>query len=365
MFSTYVSIDSNLEPRGSLSDLEIVNSKPLQSTMLQKPKAFCPSFLIEFRYNEFRCNEQEFPLDLLVISRFDFSQIKCLILSKFALPENTCLQKLCKLIRNKNSIKCRKSSKFVVSTTLCVHDLKRDQFVSSAIWKNGVYEPELVDVFTKFIEKREDLIVFDIGAQIGQYSLFAAKIGRSVISVEPFFDSVLRIKKAAIIEGIENKITLLQLGISNKREKKELSYVPNNIGGQSLFSSDKNNKSDFNIDEKNFIVRTILLDDLINFLPTTFQGNNYKNGVMKIDIEGYEPYAFEHSKRLFDTINFELILMEWNLILKNKLIYRKNIENMIKMFQLKGLAAFENNKKLNISLWETWPNKIFWVKEKN
>ena len=143
-------------------------------------------------------------------------------------------------------------------------------------------------------------MVLDIGAQIGeilstqtiififlikiflkgQYSLFAAKMGRKVLSVEPFHDNIIRIHKAVVKEGLENNIVLIQNAISNKRnEIKRLSAVANNIGGQTLLK-DKNVTFTRNIDDKH-LVETILLDDLIRYLPKINE-----IAIVKIDIEG-------------------------------------------------------------------------------
>ncbi len=81
-------------------------------------------------------------------------------------------------------------------------------------------------------------MVIDIGAQIGQYSLFAAQMGLRVLTVEPFYDNILRLHKAAHIEKLEDKITLIQNALSNKRnETKLLQPVKNNIGGQGLLDN--------------------------------------------------------------------------------------------------------------------------------
>lgn len=65
-------------------------------------------------------------------------------------------------------IKCRKSIDIRgVSTTLCVHDLNDDKFVSSNIWQNGVWEPDILLKFTEYIQKNPDWLVLDVGSQIG------------------------------------------------------------------------------------------------------------------------------------------------------------------------------------------------------
>ncbi|CAF1009456.1 unnamed protein product, partial [Brachionus calyciflorus] len=79
-----------------------------------------------------------------------------------------------------DSIKCRISEKIIVKTTLCVHDLSKDVFVSKTIWKSGVWERDMVEKFNDILKANPEFLVFDVGAQIGQYTLFAAKMGHKV-----------------------------------------------------------------------------------------------------------------------------------------------------------------------------------------
>lgn len=39
-----------------------------------------------------------------------------------------------------DQVKCRKSAKFIVETTLCVHPIEKDIYVSLSIWNNGFWE---------------------------------------------------------------------------------------------------------------------------------------------------------------------------------------------------------------------------------
>ena len=59
-------------------------------------------------------------------------------------------------------------------------------------------------------------MVIDIGSNIGLYSLFSSKLGRDVLSVEPFKDNIIRFHKAVKIQGLENRITLLNNVVYNK-----------------------------------------------------------------------------------------------------------------------------------------------------
>ena len=53
------------------------------------------------------------------------------------------------------------------------------------------------------------------------------------VTVEPFYENILRLHKASKIEKFHKRITLIQNALSNKRnEIKLLTSNPSNIGGQ-------------------------------------------------------------------------------------------------------------------------------------
>ena len=140
--------------------------------------------------------------------------------------------------------------------------------------------------------------------------MYAAKMGRKVVTVEPFYDNILRIHKASTKADVQDKITLVQNALSNKRnEIKRLSYSSDNIGRQSLlgnninvvFSEDSNDK---------YLVETVYFDDLVEVLPRNDRGEEFKKAIMKIDIEGFEPFAFVHAGRLFNKLSIDIIFME-------------------------------------------------------
>ena len=141
-------------------------------------------------------------------------------------------------------------------------------------------------------------------------------MGRQVLTVEPFYDNVLRIHKAAKSDNTTSLITLITNALSNKRnEIKMLQPNGDNIGGQSLIEN-KNKvvkKEDIMATDPKakYYVETILFDDIVTFLPVKPDGTHYKKAIMKIDIEAFEPYAFQHAAHLFDTLDIPIVFMEW------------------------------------------------------
>lgn len=266
-----------------------------------------------------------------------------------------------------DSIECRKSAVIRgISTHLCLHDQSKDVFVSGSIRGYGVWEGHIVDDFLKGLQECPDCLVFDIGANIGQYGLYAARLGRKVISAEPFHDNILRLHKACNLENTCNKITLIKNAISDVRDRiMLLAKNDNNIGGQSLmnFKDKQFTKDDFkNPEYGRYLVRTILTDDLIDILPLNDNNQPYKKAIMKIDIETFEPYAFKNASNLFNKLEFLVIFMEFMHFAKS-VEQHADVQNMINFLYDHGLKAYDKYTLLNRDTWKSnWPGDIVWRK---
>lgn len=195
--------------------------------------------------------------------------------------------------------------------------------------------------------------MIDIGANIGQYSLFSAKLGHKVLAVEPFYDNIVRLKHSIAFNKFENNVILIGNALSNKRnELKVLTSFKSNVGAQSIIHEDqallkeKTNK---------YVVETILFDDLIDFLPKG------KKVIMKIDIEGYETFAFENATKIFDHVDIKCIYMEWgNLKLNHKNHHR--LRRLVQFFFERNYNPYFKNEMLPNFDWLNWPWDIVWRK---
>jgi FkbM family methyltransferase len=164
----------------------------------------------------------------------------------------------------------------------------------------------------KILSENPDWFVFDIGAQIGQYSLFAAKLGHNVIAVEPFYNSLIRIHKAARLERLESRIRLFPNAISDKRgEIKLLHKNEHNIGGQALRKYEYGSYTKSDLASNKYLVETILLDDLLEYLPIKGDREQEVNAIMKLDIEGFEWQALSQAYKLFRLVDIRVVFMEW------------------------------------------------------
>ncbi|MES3037951.1 MAG: FkbM family methyltransferase, partial [Bdellovibrionota bacterium] len=62
----------------------------------------------------------------------------------------------------------------------------------------------------------ENSVFFDVGANVGLFSIFAAKIrGAQVYSFEPFWGNFFHLKENIELNGVTHKVTPFNLGLSD------------------------------------------------------------------------------------------------------------------------------------------------------
>ena len=116
-----------------------------------------------------------------------------------------------------------------------------------------------------------------------------------------------------------------------------------------------------------YLVETIVFDDIIPYLPFKNESSkeNYKKAILKIDIEGFEPYAFGHAEQLFSVIDIRIIFMEWawaNLPDQND--EHNKVLAMRDFLYKRNYQALDDGKNLlDKNKWLTWPRDIIWQKQ--
>ena len=212
-----------------------------------------------------------------------------------------------------------------------------------------------------------ELMVIDIGSNIGLYSLFSSKLGRDVLSVEPFEDNIIRFHKAVKIQGLENRITLLNNVVYNKPGIiKKIYYHNGNYGNQMV---EKQSDDKYKQADDKFLVKSIVLDDLIEYLPIDKKTNQiYKKAIMKIDIEGFEAIAFQSIKKLLKSIDIKVIFMEWVHVKRaiEGTFEDKCLIDMVDLLKSNGYQPFTvKNELLDFNKYKQWTHgDVCWRKEK-
>ncbi len=224
--------------------------------------------------------------------------------------------------------------------------------------------------FLRTLNEVKDANVIDIGANIGLYTLLSAKLNRSVIAVEPLHENLNRLHKAAQIEKVESKIVALVNAVSNERKQLKLSIMDYNIGGSHVAEDDLIDENErFQLTSSSVIVNSIILDDLFDVYRIKMP-NASRKIIMKLDIEGYEPYAIEKGQHLFKKLEVVAIFMEiGKMVEKLKTINRTNynnylmkIKNMFRILSELNYEPYEVNgfNKLEYNRWmQDWPWDVY------
>ncbi len=204
------------------------------------------------------------------------------------------------------SFKCVKTKLLLnkYRSTVCVHAVERDHDVSGLLVSSGIWEEHLVKRIVRILSTYNQYAFFDIGANIGVYTMYAASLGcPNIISIECFGPNIERIRRAIQLEHVQKQVVLIPRALYNKSNVylSLRANIQNNIGSQRLTNEVSKN------DKDPFVVKTIRFDDLIPIVNE----RNIDQAIIKIDIETSEHFLCETGELMFNQINIPFVMMEW------------------------------------------------------
>ena len=240
-------------------------------------------------------------------------------------------------------------------TPICMYG--KHDYLSRTFMTKGIYEEESLKLIQRALREDPTLGFLDFGAYLGYYSLIAANMGHQVVAVEPVASNVWRLHKAAVLAGTTNRITVIQNGLSDRREVVPLDIISKNVGGSSMMTSSGCTG------RACVSVQNILVDDL---LPRI----NFTKAIMKVDIQGYEPKAFSSAEKLFMAVFIPMIHMEMVLFKENchgpKTKEAKLVQDMITFFKKHSYEAYDTTgtRKLGKDC-SSWPYNGVWIRKES
>ncbi|CAF0815434.1 unnamed protein product [Adineta steineri] len=239
-----------------------------------------------------------------------------------------------------------------IQTTICLHD-SRDA-VSQEILEKKIWEEKYLIKLLEFLKRYPQMNFIDVGANLGIYTMFAASIGRYVISIECFKPNINRIHKALQIEKLQDNVALISNAIFTiSGQYLKLKSDPHNIGSQAIIIHSSMNYSAIN---DTSIVKTLRFDDILPVLQT----KHIRHAVMKVDIQWSELYLCLTGDKVFDSVNIPVILMEWDVGAG----FHDNIRYILKYFLKRGYVATVDMCQIldEKDALYSWPPNIFWMK---
>ncbi len=169
----------------------------------------------------------------------------------------------------------------------------------------GIYEENLLNAIMSFLKdmvnlKKFDLIL-DVGANIGNHSLYFSNFSKQVFSYEPNPNTFELLKFNT--KNLSN-INIYNIGISNKNENKFLNESNFNIGDSAIVSSDE--KKDIEKNNKTLHeISSMKLDDLEHL-------SDEKISMIKIDVEQHEYEVMDGASKLIEK-NQPVLIFEHNI----------------------------------------------------
>lgn len=135
---------------------------------------------------------------------------------------------------------------------------------------SGDYEDFELDVYSKVL--KPGITVLDIGANIGIYSLLASDKSSKVYSFEPVPENLSLLKKNVASNKAESKVHITEAAVGDKNGSIDIHIVPGSLGTHGVFAKST----------EELKVKLVAIDDFV-------KRKGLKVGLIKMDIEGYEP----------------------------------------------------------------------------
>lgn len=244
---------------------------------------------------------------------------------------------------------------------ICIHDPADDIFISASIDLGRLWEPDIVNRLREILEEDSGLGLLDIGANIGQFSLLAAKLGHPVVAVEAYIKHVEMIHKSVVLNQIQENFTLVYNAVSDEHNTVALSFKNGNMGAIRVIEANIRSEAIPRVSinkcrSTGSHVATITLDDLLEVIT-------FDKAVLKLDIEGYEAKVMMQSAILLTRVHVPYIIMEWAILRMQQQEYQvEMIRSLFDFMQSHSYTPFTMHfeEKLSMTDWKSWPNDILW-----
>jgi len=254
-----------------------------------------------------------------------------------------------------DTFQCRQANLMNMTFPICLYDAKTDDTVTGLLLRGTYFEGSEVKRFLRLLRSDRRLQLVDIGANVGLWSLPAARVTQ-VLAVEPNWRSMSRLAKAVDLGAVASNITLVHNAVSDVRATLNMGVYPANQGNAFLINATKCTQTPIGLRCNTLpAIDTIFLNDLLPLMRSTA-------ALIKVDVEGHEVNVFTDSSagQFFDHVDVPLVFMEWVLSKRHS---SDVVRRLIEFFYSRNYAAFDlNNSKLEKQLYLRWPDNILFKK---
>lgn len=161
------------------------------------------------------------------------------------------------------------------------------------------FEQDKIHFFKSLV--KPGMLIYDIGANLGVYSLIAAKQGARVVAFEPAPDVAAMLRRNIVLNKLPSKITVVEEAVSDREMIGKLYlHKPSNLGVSRVFDFDNSGNDNYGIID-------IKMNNLDNY--EKIYG---KPSLVKIDIEGAETLAVKGGRELLKKDDAPMLLIEFH-----------------------------------------------------
>ena len=200
-------------------------------------------------------------------------------------------------------------------------------------------EPEIVDWINSNFKSLNNPVFYDIGANIGAYSLVASMFVKKQIKVyafEPSFINYFQLNKNIILNNCQNCIVPLNIALSDLSELGNFNYSSLDTGSAAhAFGEAIGETGEQFQPSLTSLMHSYRLDDLINTF--NFEIPNF----IKIDVDGIEMKILEGAK---DTLNNDTLKS-----LVVEIVYEKDADEFIKFLKEFKFEFFSRHEYSGVS----------------
>ena len=257
-------------------------------------------------------------------------------------------------VRNE-TFNCTQAQLIGLTFPICVYTAAADVWISGVLLRGDYFEREEVSRLMRLLLSDQRLQLVDIGANIGIYSLPAARLTH-VLAVEPNWHSMARLARAVDRGTVSSNITLVHNAVSDVRTKLKMGVDPNNQGHAFLINSTKC-KSTLEWGSACNTLKettTVILNDLLPLMRSNAT-------LIKVDVEGNERNIFTESSvgEFFDQIDVPLVFMEWERV---KQFSPEIVQPVLDFFRRRNYGAFDTENSILQQHYRSWPYNILFKK---
>ena len=198
-------------------------------------------------------------------------------------------------------------------------------------------EPETLRWIENF---EENSVLWDIGANIGLYTCYAAKLkNTSVYAFEPSVFNIELLTKNVFLNQLSKKVTIVPLPLVDKIKESEFNLTSKDIGGSnSTFSKDYTYDGSKLKKEFHYKMLGINMNDCVNVLKIK------QPDYIKIDVDGIEHLILEGGNQVLRQTRSVLVEVDEKFTLQVEKTKKYLTESGLKLTEKKHSDLIEKSK---------------------